>query len=78
MFAIDRDTRIAALRTTHHQRGQTLATMPADSRSHARLLAECEAISDEIDRLQRCIGIPRSVALAVPVLLAVLVLALIS
>ncbi|MFI9332627.1 hypothetical protein ACIGZJ_34480 [Kitasatospora sp. NPDC052868] len=78
MFAIDRDARIAALRTTHHERGQTLATMPKGSRSRARLLAECEDISDEIDRLTRCIDIPRSVALAVPVLLAVLVLALIS
>ncbi|WP_043478264.1 hypothetical protein [Kitasatospora sp. MBT66] len=78
MFAIDRDARIAALRKTHFERSQTLANVPAGTRSHGRLLAECEDISDDIERLKRCIDIPRSVALAVPVLLAVLVLALIS
>ncbi|MEU9044564.1 MULTISPECIES: hypothetical protein [unclassified Kitasatospora] len=78
MFAIDRDARIAALRQTHHERSQTLANVPAGTRSHGRLLAECEDISDEIDRLKRCTNIPRSVALTVPVLLAVLVLALVS
>ncbi|MFE2728370.1 hypothetical protein [Kitasatospora sp. NPDC059327] len=78
MFTIDRDIRIATLRELLHDRSQTLANLPQDSRSHGRLLAECESISDEIARLQRCIDIPRSVALSVPVLLAVLVLALIS
>ncbi|MEV7782744.1 hypothetical protein [Kitasatospora sp. NPDC088351] len=78
MFAIERDARIAALRQTHFERSQTLANVPAGSRSHGRLLVECEDISDEIDRLKRCINIPRCVALSVPVLLAVLVVALVS
>jgi hypothetical protein len=78
VLAINRDTRIAALRTTHHERSQTLANLPVGSRSHTRLLAECEAISDEIERLKGCVNIPRQVALAVPALLAVLVLTLIS
>jgi hypothetical protein len=55
-----------------------LANLPTGSRAHGRLLAECEDISDEIDRLKRCINIPRSVALAVPALLVVLVFALLS
>ncbi|GGV45869.1 hypothetical protein GCM10010495_74390 [Kitasatospora herbaricolor] len=78
MFAIERDVQIAALREVHHERSRTLANVPAGSRSHARLLAECESISDEIDRLKRCINVPRSAVAAIPVILAVLVLALIS
>ncbi|MFF2123534.1 hypothetical protein ACFVXH_40020 [Kitasatospora sp. NPDC058184] len=78
LFAIDRDARIANLRELLHERSQTLANIPPGSRSHTRLLAECEAISDEIARLQHCINIPRPVAMAVPTLLAVLLLALIS
>jgi len=78
LFAIERDTQIAALRAVHHERSETLANVPAGSRSYARLLKECEAISDEIERLKGCTNIPRSVAMAAPVLLAVLVLALIS
>jgi hypothetical protein len=78
LFAIERDAKIAALRQTHFERSQTLANVPVGTRSHGRLLVECEDLSDEIDRLKRCINIPRSVAMTVPVLLAVLVLALIS
>ncbi|MEU8927520.1 hypothetical protein AB0D10_42555 [Kitasatospora sp. NPDC048545] len=78
LFAIDRDARIAAHRELLHERSQTLANVPAGSRAHARTLAECEAISDEIERLKGCIDIPRSVVAVVPVLLFVLVLALIS
>ncbi|WP_049650119.1 hypothetical protein [Kitasatospora sp. MY 5-36] len=78
MIAIERDTRIAAQRQLLHERSQTLANLPKGSRPHARTLAECEDISDEIDRLKRCIDIPRPVAMAVPTLLAVLLLALIS
>ncbi|MQS17881.1 hypothetical protein F7Q99_38270 [Streptomyces kaniharaensis] len=78
MFAIERDARIAVLRKTHYERSQTLVNVPVGTRSHGRLLVECEDISDEIDRLKRCINIPRSVAMTVPVLLAVLVLALVS
>ncbi|MFJ7280285.1 hypothetical protein [Kitasatospora sp. NPDC098663] len=77
MFAIERDTQIAAHRTVLHERSETLANVPAGSRPHARLLAECESISDEIERLKGCIDIPRSVLAVVPVLLVVLVLALI-
>ncbi|MFF2751931.1 hypothetical protein ACFVVA_41150 [Kitasatospora sp. NPDC058048] len=78
MIAIERDERIAAQRRLLHERSLTLANIPPGNRAHHRLAAECEAISDEIDRLQHCINIPRSVALAVPALLAVLLLALIS
>ncbi|MFC8454707.1 hypothetical protein [Kitasatospora sp. NPDC057223] len=78
MFAIERDARIAALREVHQTRSDTLTNVPPGSRSHARLLVECDAISDEIDRLKRCVNIPRSAVAAIPILLAVLVLALIS
>jgi hypothetical protein len=78
LFAIERDARIAVLRQTHHERSETLANVPVGTSSHGRLLVECEELSDEIDRLKRCINVPRSVALTVPVLLAVLVLALVS
>ncbi|MFF1874573.1 hypothetical protein [Kitasatospora herbaricolor] len=78
MFAIERDAQIAALREVHQTRSNTLTNVPAGSRSHSRLLTECEKISDEIDRLKRCINVPRSAVVAVPVILAVLVLALIS
>ncbi|GAA2780668.1 hypothetical protein ACFQ0M_49155 [Kitasatospora aburaviensis] len=78
MFAIERDAQLAALRELHQTRSNTLANVPPGSRSHTRLLEECEAISDEIERLKRCINIPRSLVAIVPILLFVLVLALIS
>ena len=78
MFAIERDAQIAALREVHQTRSNTLTNVPAGSRSHIRLLEECNAISDEIDRLKRCVNVPRSLVLAIPILLAVLVLTLIS
>ncbi|MFE3110641.1 hypothetical protein ACFXKJ_41880 [Kitasatospora indigofera] len=78
MFAIERDARISALRELHQRRSNTLTNVPSGSRSHSRLLAECEDISDEIDRLKHCVNVPRSAAVAIPVILAVLVLALIS
>ncbi|MBD0675456.1 hypothetical protein [Streptomyces sp. CBMA156] len=78
LFAVDRDTRIAVQRRLLHERSETLANLPEGSRPHTRLLAECEDISDEIARLRRCVNIPRSVALAVPALIAVLLLAAIS
>ncbi|MFI6448516.1 hypothetical protein [Kitasatospora sp. NPDC050543] len=78
MFAIERDAQLAALRELHQTRSNTLTNLPPGSRSHTRLLAECEDISDEIDHLKRCINIPRSAVAAIPVVLFVLVLALIS
>ncbi len=78
MFAIERDAQIAALREVHQTRSNTLTNVPAGSRSHSRLLAECDAISDEIDHLKRCVNVPRSLVVALPVALLVLVLALIS
>ncbi|MGW7582769.1 hypothetical protein ACWGKU_29390 [Kitasatospora sp. NPDC054768] len=78
LIAIERDTQIAAQRRLLHERSETLANLPPGNRAHHRLAVECEAISDEIARLQHCLNIPRSVALTVPALIAVLLLALIS
>ncbi|MFJ1708703.1 hypothetical protein [Kitasatospora sp. NPDC088346] len=49
MFAIERGAQLAALRELHQTRSNTLTNMPPGSRSHTRLLEECEAISDEIE-----------------------------
>ncbi|MCU7827283.1 hypothetical protein [Kitasatospora sp. DSM 101779] len=78
MFAVERDTQIAAHRDVLHERSQPLANVPVGSRAHARLLAECEDISDEIERLKRCISIPRAALAALLVALLLLALLLLG
>ncbi|MFI5534504.1 hypothetical protein ACIA8O_38815 [Kitasatospora sp. NPDC051853] len=78
MFAINRDVQIAAQRKLLHERSQTLANLPKGTVPHARTLAEVEGISNEIERLKGCADVSPALLTAIPIVLFVLVLALIS
>ncbi|MFD0260135.1 hypothetical protein ACFVH7_17880 [Kitasatospora indigofera] len=69
-WSISRDAQIAELRQQLHSRSATLA----GSRSHTRLQAECDAISDEIERLKASRSMSPKALLGVLVSITVLAL----
>lgn len=73
-WSISRDAQIAELRHQLHTRSATLAGLTAGSRSHTRLQTECDAISDEIERLKASSSLSPKALLGV--LIAITVLAL--
>ncbi len=77
-WSISRDAKIAELRHQLHARSATLAGLTPGSRSHTRLQAECDAISDDIERLKASTSLSPRALLALVAAITVLVLMILT